>query len=51
MSRLVYGTDNKILRFIGDVLILIGNSILSLGLKWGGLYEWEFEEDEEDDDV
>lgn len=49
--RLVYGTDNKFLRFIGDVLILVGNSVLTLGLKWGGLYEWELDmgEDEEDD--
>ena len=46
MDRLVYPTDNKILRFIGDVLILVGNSILSLGLRWGGLYEWDFEEDD-----
>jgi hypothetical protein len=49
MSRLVYGSDNRILQFIGDVLILVGNSILSLGLKWGGLYEWEIEDDEEED--
>lgn len=45
-ERLVYGTDNKILRFIGDVLILVGNSILSFGLRWGGLYEWDIEEDD-----
>ena len=46
MDRLVYPTDNKILRFIGDVLLTLGSWLVGKGEKWGGMYEWDFEEDD-----
>lgn len=50
--RLFYPTENKFLRFIGDVLITLGSWIVVKGEKWGGLYEYEFElEDDEGDDL
>lgn len=51
MQRLAYPTNNKVLRFIGDVLLTFGSWIISKGEKWGGLYEWDLDmgEDEEDD--
>lgn len=50
MNRLIYPTDNKVLRFIGDVLITFGSYITSIGLKWGGLYEFEVDFDDEEED-
>lgn len=51
MNRLVYPTNNKVLRLIGDILLTFGSWLITKGEKWGGLYEWEIdmEEDEEDD--
>ena len=48
-NRLVYPTDNKALRFFGDVMILISGWFLNIGLRYGGLYEYEFDEDGNED--
>jgi len=45
-SRLVYPTTNKFLRFFGDVMIVIGSWILHIGMRYGGMYEYEFEDDD-----
>jgi hypothetical protein len=45
-SRLVYQTNNKVLRFFGDVMLLIGSWFTAIGIRYGGLYEMEFEEDD-----
>ena len=49
-SRLVYGTDNKFLRFFGDVMLTIGAFFQTIGLRYGGMYELDFAEDFEDDE-
>ena len=46
-DRLVYPTDNKALRFFGDVMLTIGTWFVSVGSNYGGLYEFEFEEDDD----
>ena len=43
-DRLVYPTDNKVLRFFGDVMLTIGQWFMNIGIRYGGLYEFEFEE-------
>ena len=50
MQRPVYPTNNRFLRFIGDVLLTFGTWLIVKGEKWGGLYEWELDmgEDEEE---
>ena len=45
-SRLVNPTNNKLLRFFGDTMILISSWFLHIGMKYGGVYEFEFEEDD-----
>jgi hypothetical protein len=45
-NRLVYPTNNKLLRFFGDTMILISSWFLHIGMKYGGVYEFEFEEDD-----
>lgn len=46
-DRLVYSTDNKALRFFGDVMLTIGQWFMDIGIRYGGLYEFEFEEDDD----
>ena len=46
-DRLVYSTNNKALRFFGDVMLTLGTWFVSVGSKYGGLYEFEFEEDDD----
>ena len=41
---LTYPTDNKFLRFFGDTMLLIGSWFTHLGLRYGGVYEYEFED-------
>ena len=41
---LVYPTKNKVLRFFGDTMLLIGSWFTHLGLRYGGVYEYEFED-------
>ena len=45
-SRLVYPTKNKALRFFGDVMLLIGSWFDHVGMRYGGMYEMEFDEDD-----
>ena len=45
-SLLVYPTTNKVLRFFGDTMLLIGTLFTNVGLRYGGVYEYEFEETE-----
>ena len=45
--RLMYPTDNKFLRFIGDVMLTLGSWLVTKGEKWGGMYEYEFSTDED----
>ena len=45
-NRLIYPTNNKALRFFGDVMIVIGSWILHIGMRYGGVYEYEFEDDD-----
>ena len=49
-TRLVYGTDNKFLRFYGDVMLTIGAFFQTIGLKYGGMYELDFDMEFEDDE-
>jgi len=49
-NRLIYPTNNKALRFFGDVMLLIGNWFDNIGMRYGGLYEYEFD-DEDNQDV
>jgi hypothetical protein len=43
--QLVYPTNNRVLRFYGDVMLLIGSLVTNVGLRYGGVYEYEFEDD------
>jgi hypothetical protein len=43
---LKYPTTNKFLRFFGDVMLLIGSIFTRVGLRYGGVYEYEFEDTE-----
>lgn len=45
-GRFFYPTENKILRFYGDLMLTIGNWFIKKGLRYGGLYEVEFDEDD-----
>jgi hypothetical protein len=45
-SLLVYPTKNKVLRFFGDTMLVIGSLFTNVGLRYGGVYEYEFEETE-----
>lgn len=45
-NRLIYPTNNKALRFFGDVMLLIGSWFTAVGMRYGGLYEVEFDEDD-----
>lgn len=45
-DRLIYPTNNKALRFFGDVMIMVGSWILHIGMHYGGMYEVEFDEDD-----
>ena len=45
-SLLVYPTTNKVLRFFGDTMLLVGTLFTNVGLRYGGVYEYEFEETE-----
>lgn len=47
MENLIYGSDNRVLRFIGDVCLLIGSWFINLGSRWGGFYEYEFDSDDD----
>ena len=47
-TRLVYGTDNRFLRFYGDVMLTIGAFFQNIGLKYGGMYELDFDMEFED---
>jgi|LakMenEpi03Aug12_release.lakeMendotaPanAssembly.Ray.scaffolds.fasta_scaffold791395_2 hypothetical protein len=49
-TRLVYGTDNKFLRFYGDVMLTIGAFFQTIGLKYGGMYELDFDMEFEDNE-
>jgi len=44
-ALLQYPTNNKVLRFFGDVMLLIGSVFTDIGLRYGGVYEYEFESD------
>ena len=43
-ALLVYPTENKVLRFYGDTMLLIGSLFTNLGLRYGGVYEYEFDD-------
>ena len=43
-TLLTYPTENKFLRFFGDTMLLIGSWFTHLGLRYGGVYEYEFED-------
>ena len=43
-SLLVYPTKNKALQFFGDTMLLIGSLFTSVGLRYGGVYEYEYED-------
>ena len=43
-ALLTYPTENKVLRFFGDTMLLIGSWFTHLGLRYGGVYEYEFED-------
>jgi len=43
-TLLVYPTENKVLRFYGDTMLLIGSLFTNLGLRYGGVYEYEFDD-------
>jgi len=43
-SLLTYPTNNKVLRFYGDIMLLIGSLFTNVGLRYGGVYEYEFED-------
>lgn len=45
-ALLKYPTDKKILRFFGDTMLLIGAIFTNVGLRYGGVYEYEFEDTE-----
>ena len=45
-NRLIYPTNNRALRFFGDVMLTLGTWFVSVGSKYGGLYEFEFEDDD-----
>lgn len=45
-ALLTYPTENKFLRFFGDTMLLIGALFTNVGLRYGGVYEYEFEETE-----
>jgi hypothetical protein len=45
-SLLVYPTKNKVLRFFGDTMLVIGSLFTHVGLRYGGVYEYELEETE-----
>jgi len=45
-ALLTYPTTNKVLRFFGDTMLLIGALFTNVGLRYGGVYEYEFEETE-----
>ena len=45
-TKLVYPTNNKALRFFGDVMIMVSSWILDIGMRYGGMYEVEFEDDD-----
>jgi hypothetical protein len=45
-NRLIYPTNNRALRFFGDVMIMVGSWILNIGMRYGGMYEYEFEDDD-----
>lgn len=45
-TKLVYPTNNRALRFFGDVMLLIGSWFNEVGIRYGGLYEVEFDEDD-----
>ena len=42
--ELVYPVKNRFLRFYGDVVLLLGSIFTHHGLKFGGVYEYEFDE-------
>lgn len=44
-ALLTYPTNNRVLRFFGDVMLLIGSLFTNIGLRYGGVYEYEFEDD------
>lgn len=44
---LTYPVKNKALRFFGDVMLLIGSLFTNVGLRYGGVYEYEFDGDED----
>ena len=46
-DRLVYPTNNKALRFFGDVMIMIGSWFLHIGMRYGGMYEFEMGDEED----
>ena len=42
---LTYPTENKFLQFFGDTMLLIGSIFTNIGLRYGGVYEYEFEDE------
>ena len=45
-SRFFYPTNNRFLRFYGDVMLTLGSWFTHKGIRYGGLYEVEFDEDD-----
>jgi hypothetical protein len=45
-SRFFYPTNNRFLRFYGDAMIALGTWITTKGMRYGGMYEVEFDEDD-----
>ena len=41
---LTYPTTNRFLQFFGDTMLLIGSLFTNVGLRYGGVYEYEFED-------
>lgn len=42
--QLVYPVNNKVLRFYGDVILLLAHYLTRHGLNYGGVYEYDLED-------
>jgi len=42
--QLVYPVQNKVLRFYGDVILVIAHYLTMHGLNYGGVYEYDLED-------
>lgn len=42
--ELIYPVNNKVLRLYGDVILVLAHYLTMHGLKYGGVYEYDFED-------